>query len=323
MKIAVLTSKTMYDKYTKPEMIPEGTQVEFIKNAIDLKAQKTDAQIALINSMMDFGPAEMDAMPNLKMICTEGVAFNKVNLQAAKDRNIFVCNARAANATQVAEHAIMLILTLVHRYDEGSAAMRGGKAGDIKKSFMGEGLKDLSMMKVGIVGFGAIGKELAKRLYPFGCQLYYYDPFPAKEEVEKALNVSSMGLDELLKECDIISLHLPVTEETKGLINKEKIALMKDSAIIINTSRGEIVNTADVAEAIKTGKLWGAGIDTFDPEPALPTDPLIALPEPYSYRVAISPHIGGTTVAAFQNMYNIFWNNVKALTEGKEPLTRV
>ena len=323
MKIAVLTQKASYEAYTKPEMMPEGTQVEFIKDNEELKALKSDAEIALVNSMKDFTAAEMDSMPNLKMICTEGVAFNRVDVQAAKERNIIVCNARAANATQVAEHAIMLMLTLVHRYDEGAAAMRGGKAGEIKKSFMGDGLKDLSMMKVGIVGFGAIGKELAKRLAPFGCELCYYDPFPANEETEKALNVSRMDFDALLSSCDIISLHLPVTPETRGIIAKEKIALMKQDAIIINTSRGEIVNTADVAEAIKAGKLWGAGIDTFDPEPALATDPLISLEAPYSYRVALSPHIGGTTVAAFQNMYKIFWSNVRALAEGKEPLTKV
>ena len=323
MKIAIFTRKASYDKYTKPEMVPEGTQVEFIKNNEMLQSSKSDAQVVLVNSMYDFGAADMDAMPNLKMICAEGVAFNKIDVNTAKDRNIIVCNARAANATQVAEHAIMLMLTLVHRYDEGAFAMRQGKAGEVKKIFMGDGLKDLTIMKVGIVGFGAIGRELAKRLIPFGCELCYYDPFPAEEEVEKALKVTRMSLDELLKSCDIISLHLPVTEETKNLINKNRIAIMKDDAIVINTSRGEIVNTADVAEAIKEGKLWGAGIDTFDPEPALATDPLIALEAPYSYRVAISPHIGGTTVSAFQNMYSIFWSNVRAFAEGKDPLTKV
>ena len=98
---------------------------------------------------------------------------------------------------------------------------------------------------------------------------------------------------------------------------------MKKDAILINTSRGEIVNTEAVARAIREERIWGAGIDTFDPEPALPSDSLIALEEPYSYHVAISPHIGGTTEAAFANMYKIFWNNVRALSEGKEPLTKV
>lgn len=313
----------MYDKYTKPEMIPAGSEIEFINDNETLRANKSDAVIALVDDKNGFGAAEMEAMPNLKLLCTEGVAFNNIDLKTAKEKGIVVCNARAANSTQVAEHTMMLMLTLIHRYKEGEVEMRKGHAGEARKAFIGGGLKDLSMMKVGIVGFGAIGKELAKRLYPFGSELCYYDPFPAKPEVEQELHVTRMDLDELLRTCDIVSLHLPVTPETRKMFNKDKFAIMKDGAMVINTSRGEILDTADLAEAIRSGKISGAGIDTFDPEPVPPTDPVIALEEPYCYRVAISPHIAGTTEAAFQNMYKIFWNNVKAFSEGKEPLTIV
>lgn len=322
MKVAILTSQSRYERFVDKMDIPTGVECVFISQNYtndDVVSKAGDSEVILVDAVLPVNAELIQAMPNLKMIHSEGVGFNKIDTDTAAQAGIYVCNNRAVNSGQVAEQAILLILTILRRFSEGEAMVRAGKQAEAKTRFIEDGLGDLVGAKVGLIGFGAIGKELSKRLRPFGCEVYYYSSSRKDDETEKQYGVKYMEKDKLLKTCDIISLHVPVTPATEGMIDKNTLQMMKPSSILINTARGAIVRTADVAEAIRENTIYGFGADTLDPEPVAADDPILMLPEPFSYRVSVSPHIGGTTKSAFAASYKNFWKNVARLMSGVRP----
>lgn len=322
MKVAVLTSRERCERYTDPSMVPEGTEIVHMGQEYtpdEVLERAGDAEVILVDAILPVDAHMIGNMPNLKMIHSEGVSFNAIDIDAARDRGVFVCNNKAVNAGQVAEHAIMLILTVMRRFSEGEMMVRSGRQIEAKGRFIKEGLNDLIGCKVGLVGFGAIGKELAKRLAPFGCVLSYYAPHRAAPETEREYNVTYMERDELFRSSDVITLNVPVNPSTEGMICRETLAMMKPSAIVINCARGAVVRDAELAEAIQNGTIYGAGLDTMDPEPVPADDPLLLLPEPYCYRVSVSPHIAGTTKGVFAESYRRFWSNAARIAKGERP----
>jgi len=326
MKVAILTSRSRLESYSDPAMIPAGAELIHIGpnyTDADVIAQAKDADAIVVDAVLPVSAAVIEALPKLKIIHSEGVGYNRIDTEAAAKAGVFVCNNRALNAGQVAEHSVMLILAVLRRLSEGDMMVRTGHQIEAKQQFIMDGLRDLIGCRVGIVGFGAIGKELARRLAPFGCEVCYYDVFRASEEVEAQYGVTYLPQDELLATSDIVSLHLPVTPETTDFICTDTIAKMKTGAVVINCARGLIVNSADLAEAIRSGKIYGAGIDTLDPEPVQPDDPLIRLPEPWSRRVIFTPHVAGTTKSVFYAAYRGVWSNISRVANGERPINIV
>lgn len=326
MKIALLTAKKRFDTFCNPADIPEGAELVFLGTNYteeEAIAKLGDTEALLVDSVLPVTEKMIAAMPKLKFIQAEGVAYNKIDIEAAAKAGVFVSNNRAVNAAQVAEHSVMLILAVLHRLIEGDAEVRAGRQNDAKLRFIEEGLEDIIGKKVGLVGFGAIGKELAKRLLPFGTELFYYDPFRASPEVEAEYSISYMEKEELLSSCDIITLHVPVTPSTTNFINADTLALMKPNAIIINAARGLVVDTQALADAIMAGKIYGAGLDTIEPEPVPINSPVLTMPEPWSRHVVLSPHVAGTTKNVFFTAYRNFWKNVKAVANGEKPMNIV
>lgn len=326
MKISLITSQKRFESYSDPAMKPADAEIFFMPleyTEEEAMEKLADTEILLVDSVLPVTAKMIQAMPKLKMIQAEGVAYNKIDIEAAKAAGVFVCNNRAVNAAQVAEHSVMLILAVLHRLLEGDAEVRAGRQNDAKIRFINNGLEDIIGKKIGLVGFGAIGKELAKRLLPFGCQLFYYDPFRAAEEVEKEYSITYLEKEELLSSCDIITLHVPVTPSTTNFINKDTLALMKPNAIIINAARGLVVDTQALTDAIMAEQIYGAGLDTIEPEPVPADSPILLMPEPYCKRVVLSPHVAGTTKSVFFAAYRNFWNNVKAVSNGERPMNIV
>lgn len=326
MKIAMLTNRARVEKFTDPDMIPEGVEIEWFEGGYtvaEVLEKASDAEIVMADAVFPVPREMIEGMPKLRMIHSEGVGYSAIDVAAATERGIYVVNNRGVNARQVAEHAVMLILNVLHRFSEGDAMVRAGRQMETKTRFIGEGIPDLLDKKVGIVGFGAIGKELAKRLLPFGCELFYYDAFPADEETEKAYGVTRVSFEELLKISDIVSLHVPETPETRHMINKDTLSLMKPGSVLINTARGSVVDSAALAEAIREERIYGCGLDTMDPEPVPADDPVLLLPEPWRYRVAVTPHTAGTTLSVFKTIYKYIWANISAVMKGERPMNIV
>jgi len=322
MKIALLTAEKRFHRFADPAMIPSDAELLFFEPGFtedDVIARAADAEVILVDAVLPVTEKLIRAMPRLKLIHSEGVAFNRIDTEAAGRAGVYVCNNRAVNAGQVAEHTVLLMLAVMRRLTEGDALVRAGRQDEAKNTFIQQELRDLIDQRIGLVGFGAIGKELAKRLHPFGCNLIYYDPFRADAETEREYGITYLEKDELLRTSDVITLHVPVTPSTTNFICRDSIALMKPNAIVINCARGAVVNSADLADAVREGRVYGAGIDTIDPEPVSPDDPLVCLPEPWKYRVILSPHIAGTTVSVFRASYRNFFRAVAAVRAGERP----
>ena len=254
---------------------------------------------------------------------SEGVAFNAIDVAAARERGVIVCNNAGVNAGSVAEQAILLMLACLRHMPEGDAAVRNGRQIAVKERLMVEGIKELGDCKVGLVGLGAIAVETAKRLHAFGSEILYWNRNRRSEEVERSLGVSYLPLDELARTCDIVSIHVPVTPETTDLVDAEFLASMKNDAVLVNTARGEIVDQTALAEALERGTIAAAGLDTLSPEPVPADHPLATLSEAAALRVVLSPHIGGVTEGMFRRAWRTIWENIDRLAQGETPINIV
>jgi D-3-phosphoglycerate dehydrogenase len=246
----------------------------------DDQGRQGEADIVLIRSKTKCTREYIDQSPRLKMIIRGGVGLDNVDCEYAKEKGIIVHNTPQASSVAVAELAFALMLAAPNRLIEGHNSMREGKW--IKKE-----LKRTELMgkTLGLIGIGLIGSEVAKRAKAFGMKVIAYDKY-----VESCAVAELVGsLAELLSQADYISLHTPLTDETRGMINKDTIARMKDGAVLVNTGRGKCVVEEEVAEALKTGKLGAYATDVWYSDPP-ENSPIIDAPN-----VVMTPHLGASS----------------------------
>lgn len=241
-----------------------------------------------------------------KLIVRYGVGYDAVNLEDAKKYGVHVARTTGANAIAVAEMAMTMTLVLLRRIEEGRLVKESPW-----NTVIGE---DLTGKTVGILGFGAVGRRFANMLKGFGCRVLAYDGY-RDEAAASELGVEYADLDTLLKEADVISVHLALNDQTKGIICKENIEKMKSSVIIINTARGGLVRDEDLYEALRTNRIAGAGLDVFTEEP-LPAD------SPYREvsNVILTSHMSSASMGAYWNMYKTAIDIAADYFEGKEPM---
>ncbi|MBO4862243.1 MAG: hydroxyacid dehydrogenase, partial [Firmicutes bacterium] len=300
------------------ELIPLPGQI----SPEELAEKAKDAEYVIIDAIGTFTAAHMDAMPKLKLIHSEGVGYNGVDIKAAAERGIFVCNNKGANASAVAEHTVMMMLALARDVLFGFRAVLEGRQIETKSAMMKAGVHELSEFKIGLIGFGDIAKEVVRMLRPFGPEVFFTVARQPRAE-ELATGAKFLERDELLAACDIVSLHLPVTPQTAGMVDREFLAKMKDGAMLINTSRGELMVNADVIDALRSGKLLRAAFDTIAPEPVLTDNEFLNMPEELGDRVLFTPHIAGVTINMFRKAYRTIWDNIFRVANGEEPVNWV
>ena len=313
MKIVILGAEARYRAY-QPAM-PFIQQQELVF----LDKDSTEAEILAAGADAEVSAALMEHMPCLRLIHSEGVAFDRIDLSAARERGIYVCNNKGCNAGAVAEQTVLLILMLLRHALEGDEAVRAGRQMEMKERCMVEGITELSACKVGLVGFGDIARAAAERLVPFGCELYYYTKHRRLPEEEKKYHVTYLPLEELAEKSDIVSLHCAVTEETRNLVDAALLRRMKPTAYLINTARGDLVDNEALRQALLEGRIAGAGLDTLSPEPVPAGHPLTALPPEVHRKVVLAPHLGGITEASFRRAHAHMWRNVEHLAAGERP----
>jgi phosphoglycerate dehydrogenase-like enzyme len=250
------------------------------------------------------------AAPRLRLIQKIGVGVNTIDLDAAKARGIAVCNLPGTNARAVAELTLALMLAVLRRLPRFDAAMRRGEWSD---PALQDGIGELGGRTVGLVGYGAIARLLAPVLAALGCRLIYTSRTPRSDAVGEW-----RSLDALLSESDVVSLHLPLTAETETLIDARALTRMKPGAILINTARGGLVDQSALTQALKDGKLAGAGLDVFVHEPHDATEPLFHLPN-----VVLTPHIGWLTTGTFDRSFALAAENCRRIAAGEALLHRV
>lgn len=182
------------------------------------------------------------------------------------------------------------------------------------------GSHELTDKLIGFVGMGDIAKEAAKRLDGWGCRFAYYDVFRLKENVEKEYHVEYMEFDDLVKACDVISMHVPVVPETIGMLGKEQFAAMKKSALVINTARGEVIDQDALVWALENDEIYGAALDVLTPEPIPQDAPIMNMSKKAMDKLTLTPHIGGTSNEAFTTMLIKSLENITRMMDGEEPL---
>jgi len=255
-------------------------RLEEFGEVFDDIAKLPEAEVCLIRSKTKANKEFIDKAPNLKLIIRGGVGIDNIDVEYAKSKGITVNNTPAASSIAVAELAFALMISMINHIPAADKSMKEGKWE--KKKFK---RSELYGKTLGMLGVGRIGSEVAKRAHAFGMQVYAFDPYLDKHDI--ATLVSS--LDEFLAKCDFISLHTPLTDETKGMINKDLIAKMKDGVRIVNTGRGKVVIEEDVVEALKSGKIAGYANDVWY------SDPPESTPFTDAPNVVLAPHIGASS----------------------------
>jgi len=265
-----------------------------------------DADIAFV--MAAPMPTELLKEPlRLRFIQKLGAGVDRIDLATCAARGIGVARLHAGNSIPVAEHTVLLMLATYRQLPQIDRRTRAGAWN--KEDARGEH-RQLYGKTVGLVGLGAIGKEVAKRLRGFDVKIIYYDPVRAARDVEQSLAADYADLDTLLRTADVVSLHLPLLPETKNLINAERIRAMKSGAMIINCARGGLVDEPALVAALKDGRLFGAGIDAFANEPPVGSE-LLELDN-----TVVTSHLAGATLDNFSGVIARAVANAKAVLRG-------
>lgn len=255
--------------------------------------------------------AEMIAKaPKLKVIHKCGIGTDDIDLEAAQSKGIKVYRTSAVNAIPVSEMALLLMMAVLRHLVYADFNLRNKKW--LKTELRGTA-QHLTGKTIGIVGMGNIGKNLAKLLGGFDCNLFYYDVLRPPRHVEMSLGIKYKPFEELLQSCEILTLHAPLTSETTHMINARTLALMNKNTILINTSRGGLIDEKALIEALSTGSIAGAGLDVYETEPLDPNSPLLSM-----YNVTLSPHVAGSTLNNMSIRAMRIAKNLEAFINGGE-----
>ena len=296
-------------------VVPEGFIIETLKKPTYecLLNQCADADYLLVSGRLSIDERILSASKQLKMIQRTGVGTEMLDLGAIKNHRIPVYVNVGVNARSVAEHTLTLILNSLKDIAHISEKV---KQGVWAKQQTGVTCNELYGKSVGLVGLGAIGKLVAQFLQVMGAKVYYTDIHRQPKEVEQHLSIQFVPtFEELLPKVSILSFHCPLTNENIEMLNEERIKMMQDRSIVINTARGKLINEQALYKALLNGKLRFAALDVHYEEPISPTSPLVALDN-----VIMTPHIGGLSYEAFQTMMSSAINNIVLFHNGNESM---
>jgi len=268
-----------------------------------------DAEILIINKII-ISEREIDQLPKLQYIGLCSTGYNVVDTEAAANKKIAVTNVPAYSTNSVAQLVFAHILNLCQHVSEHSESVKRGdwaKAPDF--CYWNFPLIELDSLTLGIIGMGQIGQAVARIARQFGMKILYHD-LRALSDIDK--DYRSVDLDLIFRESDVVTLHCPLTPETRQLVNTKRLSLMKSSAFLINTSRGQLIDEKALAESLDRGKIAGAGLDVLATEPPGPDNPLLTAKNCY-----ITPHIAWATRAARQRLMDVVVNNLRCFLDGK------
>ena len=299
----------VWDKYQAPpyEVILE-------------KARQVDALVTLLTDKIDCNLIKAGASNRLRIISQYAVGFDNIDIECATKNGVYVTNTPGVLTDATADLTWALILATARRIVEADRFVRTGewyRTGTGWHPMMMLGL-EIHGATIGIIGMGRIGRAVAKRARGFDMRVLYYDKYRLSEEVERSLCATYVDLDTLLKESDVVSIHTPLTKETYHLIGEEELRKMKPTAILVNTSRGKVIDTLALAKALKEKWIAGAGLDVHEEEPLPPDHPLTKLDN-----VVLAPHIGSATHKTRTRMATLVAENLIAFLKGEIPPTLV
>lgn len=255
------------------------------------------------------------AANKVKLLQLVSAGFDSLDVKLCKEMEIPVANNGGTNSIDVAEHTLTLILAWYRRLGEMDANVRQNRWSAIDS---GVHTHTIHGKTVGLVGLGNIGRKVARLLRAFGATVLYTDAYPAPADVEAELGVTRVDLDELLRRSDVVSLHTPLNDATRGLIGPDELAEMKPTALLVNTCRGPVVNEAALIAALQAGEIAGAALDVLEKEPPAPDNSLLTMEN-----VLLTPHIAGVTRDTWARRGEFIFANLQRVWEGQPPLARI
>jgi len=316
MKLVAIMPKNVGAEAKFQEGTPSDWELVFAHSLDDLTDKDLEgADVVMVTDNHPLNRKSLERLRHVKLVQQFGVGVDSIDTRAAEDMGIPVANAPTGNTVSVVEYVIMAAILLTRRVPEAENLAR---AGETLASVLVKGTFEIEGRTLGIVGFGNIGKEVARRTRPLGMKVLYYDVQPADEKVEKELGVRRVSLDELLAESDVVTLHVPLTRATRNLIGKAELLKMKKGAVLINAARGGVVNEGELAEVLEQNHLAGAAVDVCTTEPIPPFHPLLAAPN-----VLLTPHMAGSTMDGIMKQFKECFMNATRVANGEEPVNRV
>lgn len=292
-EVKTLGECTIYDRTLPDEVVPRAADAEIVlTNKTHLEAQ------------------HIAALPQLKYIGVLATGYNIVDIEAARQHGVLVTNIPAYSTHSVAQLVFAHLLNIAQQVQHHSEAVHSGRWSNCSDfCFWDMPLLELHGLKMGIVGLGHTGMATARIALGFGMEVYAYT---SKSPLQLQSEIHKIELDQLFRKCDVVSLHCPLTPDTKGLVNAERLQLMKPTAILINTARGPLVDEAALAHALNQGKLAAAGLDVLSQEPPKADNPLLTARNCY-----LTPHIAWGSTAARQRLMQALVENIKSYLDGR------
>jgi phosphoglycerate dehydrogenase-like enzyme len=246
----------------------------------------------------------------VKLVQVTGAGLDRLDLTLLKSMGVAVANVPGGSNSAIAEYAVSTASVLLRRFAWADAEIRAGKYEEFRARMVSDNLSGLDGLLVGVIGLGTIGLAVAQAFRRAGCRICYYDPAPRVAAGPRAFDAESLSLDELLKSADVVTLHVPLLPETRGLIGARELQKIKPGAILIQASRGGIVDEVGLVQALTSGHLGGAAIDVYETEPPSLDNLLLSLTGEAARRVLFTPHIAGVTRQAAEYLFRTAWRNV-------------
>ncbi len=295
---------------------PEGVEIAWVDSTLPLDDQAEllkDAQVAIVaGSGFDVEVAQR--APNLKLIQTTSAGTDRLDKTTLGEMGIRVSNNGGGNAVAVAEHTIALLVSTIRKLQLQFNAVKAGEwAGDIRAAWFSQA-NEIAGKTVGIVGLGRIGSRVARRLQGWECDIIYADIVDPEEGIEEELGLTRVSLDELLQSSDIITLHVPLGSQTRGMISDREFDMMKPTAVFINACRGPVVDEAALIRAMEAGKIAQAGLDVLEEEPTPVDNPLLKMDN-----VLITPHLASFSQESGEKSRTFAMYNAQRVLRGEDP----
>jgi glyoxylate reductase len=298
-----------------PTLLREACELRILPNQyrhpVELLRQAAEGARGMVTQLMDTIGEEVLSTPGLKVVANVAVGYDNIDVPLATKYGVMVCNTPGILDDTTADFAFALLMAAARRVLEGDRFVRSGAfKGWAIDMLLGH---DISGATLGIVGFGRIGRGVAKRARAFGMRVVYYDENPATAEQERELGVTRTDLYRLLGEADFVSVHVPLTPTTRHLFSTAQFATMKPSAVLVNTSRGPVVDEAALAEALRTHQIFAAGLDVYENEPDVHPE-LLKLDN-----VVLAPHIASASIRTRSQMSEMAARNLVTGVRGGRP----
>ncbi len=260
----------------------------------------------------------------LKLVQITGAGVDRLDREALTRLGIPVANVAGGSSGAVAEYAVITASMLLRRFAWADAEVKAGSYAAFRARMVADNLAGLDGLLVGLIGFGAVGMAVAQAFAALGCRVCYYDPAPRDANGAESIGAKPLALDALLAAADVVSLHVPLLPATQGLIGERELALMKPGAVLIQASRGGVVDEVALAAHLRSGHLGGAAVDVYSTEPPTADNPLLKLDCEAARRLLLTPHIAGVTRQSWGILFRSAWQNIeRTLIEKVPPLNRV